>query len=168
MKKGLNGNMNIEEKARALAEPLLADAGFALWDVIFEKEGAMSYLRILFDRQVGGDTSAGESCGITDEDVALITTPLNQLMDKQDFIEHIDILEAGSPGLTRRLRHPGHFTQSIGKPIRVMKRGDKGKTNVVYGELVSYDPEASQISLKTNTETVILGVKNCLKINLDF
>jgi len=162
--------MIIEEKARALVEPLLNNSGFTLWDVIFEKEGAMSYLRILFDRRSGGaDTPAGESGdSVTDDDVAQMTTPLNELLDKQDFIQHVDILEAGSPGLTRRLRHPEHFQESIGKQIRVMKRGDKGKTNVIYGLLEAYEAESNQISLKTDTETVILGVKNCLKINLDF
>ncbi|MCL2637164.1 MAG: ribosome assembly cofactor RimP [Oscillospiraceae bacterium] len=149
--------MTIEEKARALAEPLLTEAGFTLWDVIFEKEGAMSYLRILFEKD-----------DLNDEDVAKMTTPLNALMDTQDFIEHVDILEAGSPGLTRRLRHAEHFEQSLNKPIRVMKRGDKGKTNVIYGLLTAYEAEANQITLKTDTENVVLGVKNCLRINLDF
>jgi ribosome maturation factor RimP len=149
--------MSIEEKARILAEPLITEAGFVLWDVIFEKEGAMSYLRILFDKDGG----------LNDEDCALITPPINQLMDKQEFIQHVDILEIGSPGLTRRLRRPEHFEQSIGKPVRVMKRGDKGKTNVLYGELTNFD-ETGQITLKTDTETVTLGIKNCLKINLNF
>ncbi|MDR2531766.1 MAG: ribosome assembly cofactor RimP [Oscillospiraceae bacterium] len=153
--------MIIEEKARALAEPLLTEAGFVLWDVIFEKEGAMSYLRILFDKDGGGD-------GINDEECALMTAPLNALMDKQEFIQHVDILEVGSPGLTRRLRRPEHFGQSIGKALRVMKRADKGKTGVIYGTLEAYEPETNQISLKTDTELVIIGVKNCLKINLDF
>jgi ribosome maturation factor RimP len=149
--------MTIEEKARALAEPLLTEAGFTLWDVIFEKEGAMSYLRILFEKDE-----------MNDEDVAAITTPLNALMDKQEFISHVDILEAGSPGLTRRLRHPAHFCMSISKPVRVMKRGEKGKTNVLYGTLESCDPEANQITIKTDSELIPLSIKNCLKINLDF
>jgi ribosome maturation factor RimP len=158
--------MIIEEKARALAEPLLREAGFTLWDVIFEKEGAMNYLRILFDRRAAGADS--DSNSITDEDVAAITTPLNQLMDAQDFISHVDILEAGSPGLSRRLRHPAHFEQSLGKPVRVMKRGDKGKTNVIYGELTAYDNENNQITIKTDSEVIPLSIKNCLKINIDF
>jgi len=155
--------MNIEKKAYALCEPLLKDVGLVLWDVIFEKEGAMSYLRILFEKD-----SDGES--LNDEDVAQITTPLNQLMDKQDFIAHVDILEVGSPGLTRRLRKPEHFEQSIGKPVRVMKRGEKGKTNAFYGTLASFDSEKNEISLKIkdSSETITLNVKNCLKINIDF
>ena len=150
--------MNIEEKARALAEPLLTEAGFELWDVIFEKEGAMSYLRILFDK----------ADGINDEEVAQITAPLNKLIDAQDFIQHIDILEIGSPGLTRRLRRPEHFTHSIGKPVRVMKRGEKGKTNVLYGTLEAFEPDTGQLTLTGDNEKTILGIKNCLRINLDF
>jgi len=150
--------MNIEERASALAEPLILGAGFTLWDVTFEKEGAMNYLRILFDKDGG----------VTDEDCALLTPPLNKIMDAQDFISHVDVLEVGSPGLTRRLRKPGHFGQSIGKPLRVMKRGEKGKTDALYGILEAYDREAGQISLKTDKEVIILGIKNCLRINIDF
>jgi len=149
--------MTIEEKARVLAEPLLAEAGFNLWDVIFEKEGAMSYLRILFDKDDG----------LTDEDCALMTPPLNAVMDKQEFIQHVDILEIGSPGLTRRLRRPEHFEYSMGKPVRVMKRGEKGKTAVIYGTLTEFDREKAQIILKTDSENIPLGIKNCLRINLD-
>ena len=137
--------------------PLLTDSGFTLWDVVFEKEGAMNYLRILFDKDGG----------LNDEDCALITAPINELMDKQDFIRHVDILEVGSPGLTRRLRHPEHFEQSLEKPVRALKRGDKGKTNTICGILSHYDRTKNEISLKTDTEDIILGVKNCLRINLD-
>jgi len=152
----------IEEKARALAEPLITEAGFKLWDVIFEKEGAMNYLRILFDSKEG----------VNDEDCALMTAPLNATLDAQDFIKHVDILEVGSPGLTRRLRNPEHFMQSIGKPIRVMKRGEKGKTTVIYGILEAYDgacdsENGDNIKIKTDSETIILNPKNCLRINID-
>ncbi|MCL1822948.1 MAG: ribosome assembly cofactor RimP [Oscillospiraceae bacterium] len=150
-------NQSIEERARALAEPLLAESGFTLWDVIFEKEGAMNYLRILFDKEDG----------VNDEECALMTAPLNEIMDKQDFIKHVDILEAGSPGLTRRLRRAEHFEQSINKPLRVLKRGEKGKSNAFYGILTAYDHEKNEISLKTESETVILNIKNCQRINLN-
>ncbi|MCL2076917.1 MAG: ribosome assembly cofactor RimP [Oscillospiraceae bacterium] len=153
-------NQNIETKARALSEPLISQAGFTLWDVIFEKEGAMNYLRILFHKD-------SENESVTDEDCALMTTPLNELMDKQDFIKHVDILEIGSPGLTRKLRRPEHFTQNLGKPVRVVKRGEKGKTNAFCGTLCDYEPKTNEFSLQTATEKVVLNVKNCLRINLD-
>jgi len=146
----------IEEKARALAEPLITEAGFRLWDVVFEKEGAMNYLRILFDKDGG----------IDDEECALMTAPLNALMDRQDFISHVDILEVGSPGVTRRLRRPEHFEQSVGKPIRIMRRGEKGKTTAIYGILNSYDGE--RLEVKTDAETIVLNPKNCIRINIDF
>ncbi|MCL2020217.1 MAG: ribosome assembly cofactor RimP [Oscillospiraceae bacterium] len=151
-------NKNIEEKVRVLVEPLLREAGFELWDVLFEKEGAMNYLRILFDKD----------SGINDEECVLMTAPINELMDEQDFIKHVDILDVGSPGLMRRLRRPEHFEQSVGKPIRLMKRGDGGKINVIYGRLTSYNRETGQITLKTDSETITSSIKNCIKINLDF
>jgi len=153
----MDKNQSIEEKARALSEPLLNEAGFDLWDVIFEKEGAMSYLRILFDKDGG----------IDDGDCERMTAPLNALMDKQDFVKHVDILEIGSPGLTRRLRRHEHFEKSTGKPVRVMKRGDKGKAEVIYGTLCAYHREGNEFSLDTGGDILRLQVKNCLKINID-
>ncbi|MCL2108104.1 MAG: hypothetical protein FWH20_01990 [Oscillospiraceae bacterium] len=195
--------MNIEEKARALVEPIVVQGGFELWDVVFEKEGAMNYLRVLFDNstaknsadtaansadtaefaadtaansadtaEFAADTTANpadtaELRGITDEDCARMTAPINALLDKQDFIKHVDILEIGSPGLTRRLRHAVHFAASLGKPLRVTKRGDKGKTVVIYGVLVSYDGDSGAFELQGDKGILQLSLKNCIRVNLD-
>lgn len=156
-KKKENGG-RIEERAYALAAPILEEKGYKLWDVCFEKEGAMWYLRILFDKEGGIDSDECEE----------VSEPLNKLIDKQDFIGKIDILEIGSPGLTKRLRRPEHFKSCIGEKIRVTVRDEKGKEVSIFGTLLGYDDENNSFTLeKDSGETENFAVSDCVKINSD-
>ena len=156
-KKKENGG-RIEERAYALAAPILEEKGYKLWDVCFEKEGAMWYLRILFDKEGGIDSDECEE----------VSEPLNKLIDKQDFIGKIDILEIGSPGLTKRLRRPEHFRACIGEKIRVTVRNEKGKEVSIFGTLLGYDDENKSFTLeKDGRETENFAVSDCVKINSD-
>lgn len=156
-KKKDNGG-RIEERAYALVAPILEEKGYRLWDVCFEKEGAMWYLRILFDKDGGIDSDECEE----------VSEPLNKLIDKQDYIGKIDILEIGSPGLTKKLRRPEHFRACVGERIRVTIRDEKGKEVSVFGDLSAYNEENGSFSLlKENGETEEFSVSDCVKINSD-
>lgn len=156
-KKNGNGG-RIEERAYALVAPILEEKGYRLWDVCFEKEGAMWYLRILFDKDGGIDSDECEE----------VSEPLNKLIDKQDFIGKIDILEIGSPGLTKRLRRPEHFRACTGERIRVTVRDEKGKEVSVFGTLSDYDDKTNSFMLtKDGGEKENFAVSDCVKINSD-
>ena len=142
----------IEEQARAAALPLLEQSGCQLWDVCFEKEGAMWYLRVLFDREDGVDSDSCEE----------ISRPINELFDKQPFIRQVDILEIGTPGLSRRLRKPEHFREWLGEQVRAQVKTEKGETYIT-GTLDSYDEEKNEITV--GGETVML--KKCIKVNAE-
>ena len=144
----------IEEQATELVRPIVEEAGYKLWDVCFEKEGAMWYLRILFDRDGGVDSDECEK----------LTEPINKLVDGQEFIKYVDILEVGSPGLTKKLRKPEHFESSVGTKIRVTVRNEKGKEEAVYGILEEYDRDKDRITLDGG-RTFIAG--KCVKVNAD-
>jgi ribosome maturation factor RimP len=151
----------IEERARELAEPFLEQNGCALWDVLFEKEGAMNYLRILFD-------NADPEFGALDMDKCERLTPhLNSLMDKQDFISQVDIVEIGSPGITRRLRRREHFDFCMNKNIRVMKRSDNGKTEIITGILRGFDAENKSIKIDVDKNICDEPLKKCIRITLE-
>lgn len=148
----------IEERAYALVAPILEEKGYRLWDVCFEKEGAMWYLRILFDKDGGIDSDECEE----------VSEPLNKLIDKQDYIGKIDILEIGSPGLTKKLRRPEHFHACVGERIRVTVRDEKGKEVSVYGDLSAYNEENNSFTLvNENDEIVEFLVSDCVKVNSD-
>ncbi|MCL2071106.1 MAG: ribosome assembly cofactor RimP [Oscillospiraceae bacterium] len=147
--------MRIEDQARSIAEPFLKENGCRLWDVVFEKEGAMHYLRILFDDNDGP---------LDLEKCEKLTPSLNKLMDAQEFIKQVDILEIGSPGITRRLRNKEHFELCIGKNIRVMKRTDNGKTEMKTGILTDYEPENKSIILNGEEQMLL---NKCIRITLE-
>ena len=142
----------IEEQATAAALPLLEQAGCELWDVCFEKEGAMWYLRVLFDREEGVDSDSCEE----------ISRPINELFDKQPFIEQVDILEIGTPGLSRRLRKAQHFRAWLGQPVRAQVNTEKGESYIT-GILDNYNEEKNEITV--SGETVML--KKCIKVNAE-
>ncbi|MCL2633831.1 MAG: ribosome assembly cofactor RimP [Oscillospiraceae bacterium] len=144
----------IEDRARLIAEPFLEQHNCILWDVIFEKEGAMHYLKILFEPKDG----------VLDMDTCeKLTPPLNKLMDAEEFIKQVDILEIGSPGLSRRLRKAEHFEKCKGKTVKIMKRLDNGKTETLTGNLTGYSTEEKTVTI--NKETILL--KKCLRITLE-
>ena len=144
----------IEDRARQVAEPFLTENDCILWDVIFEKEGAMHYLKILFDDVNGA---------LDDDKCVKLTPPLNKLLDAENFIEQVDIVELGSPGLTRRLRHKEHFEQCTGKNIRVMRRLDNGKTEIISGNLSGFNAENKAITVDGNE----INLKKCIRITLE-
>lgn len=152
MAKEKNGK-RIEELTKQLCQPIIEKNGFKLWDVCFEKEGAMWYLRVLFDKDGGIDS----------DDCEAVTEPINKLIDKQDFIDNIDILEIGSPGLTKRLRSSEHFAACMNTPIRAVIRGEKGKEINVYGTLVDFADDV--ITIDDNGTKTTLNFADCIKVN---
>ncbi len=150
----------IEDQALALVENVITGAGYELWDVIYEKEGAMWYLKILFDKP--HDLSDAEG-GISSVECEEITEPINKLIDKANFIDKIDILEVGSPGLTRRLRKNEHFKTALNSPVVAAIRDEKGKTVYMRGKLTDFNEETGEIFIDNQP----LIIKKCIKINLD-
>lgn len=144
----------IEAAARELVTPIIEQAGYTLWDVCFEKEGAWWYLRVLFDKEGGIDSDECEA----------ITAPINALFDKQSFIEQVDVLEIGSPGLSKKLRLPEHFLSSIGTKIRALVKDENGRERSLHGVLESYDEEKNTITLDSGE---VLAVSRCIKIHSD-
>ena len=140
----------IEQEATALALPLLKEAGCDLWDVCFEKEGAMWSLRVLFDREGGVDSDKCEE----------ISKPINLLFDKQKFIEQVDILEIGTPGLYKRLRKPQHFKSEAGERVRAQVKTEKGEIFII-GILQDYDEENGEITVDGQK----IKLSKCIKVN---
>ena len=147
----------IEEQARKIAEPIIADAGYTLWAGCHEKEGAMWYLRVLFDTEGGIDSDACEK----------ITKPINEAFDKESFIKLVDILEVGSPGLCKKLRTTAHFEACLGQKIRATVRDEKGKELSISGTLVEYNAADGAFIIENDGEKQQLVFSECVKVNSD-
>ena len=156
-------NLGSTEKAAwSAAEDVVRRAGFRIWDVIFEKEGAMYYLRVLFYGESDTDIDTCEA----------VTREINPLFDKEKWIEHVDILEVGSRGLSARLRHNFHFKEAAESraPVKYSVRDASG------GKLTAYTRVAEDFDEETGTLTVNRGetapeklsVSSLVKINLNY
>lgn len=100
---------SVEAAAEKIVRPIVESHGFSLWDVVFIKEGAAWYLRILIDKPNG----------VSIDDCTSIDGIINAEIDKSDFIDKIDYLEIGSAGLERAVRRVEQLAASVGKRIKL-------------------------------------------------
>jgi len=116
-----------EQKVYDLIKPITDELGYYLWDVCYEKEGAMWYLRVFIDQDEG----------ISIADCERATEPINQILDETDPISASYVLEVGSAGLERELVKEEHFEVCEGDTVRVRLirelDGEKEITAVLAG-----------------------------------
>ena len=158
--------MNTVERARALAEPIGRRLGLFLWDVRFEKEGALWYLRIFIDRDGGVDMNICEE----------FSHAYNEVLDREDFIPQNYIFEAGSPGLGRKLTRPEHFEVCTGDEIRLKLykvrefAKERGKERV--GLLIEHTETGFTIAYEIDEDgkpldTESFDYRECASVNLN-
>ncbi|HBI85827.1 MAG TPA: ribosome maturation factor [Ruminococcus sp.] len=137
---------NIYEIVRPIAE----ENGLIVWDVRFEKEGAMWYLRVLLDH-------AERAVNIADCEA--VTRPLNKILDDTDPIPQTYTLEVGSAGLERELIRETHFDACEGSKVRVrLIRPLEDGTKELTGTLISCDRENVTVDDGTQRTLPLAGV----------
>ena len=110
-----------EQKVYDLIKPITDELGYFLWDVCYEKEGALWYLRIFIDQDEG----------ISIEDCERATAPINKILDEADPISQSYMLEVGSAGLERDLLKEEHFEVCKGDTVRIrFIRGEGGEKEI--------------------------------------
>lgn len=155
----------IEEKVSDMAQKIVDEKGFSLWDVEYVREGKENYLRVFVDKEGG----------ININEVVEVNKALDPLLDEEDFIDDEYILEVSSPGLTRPLKKPYDYVRCVGmavtfktyKPITVGKQSVKD----FEGILKSYDEaeDVAVISFDDNEENDLkISRKDISKMNLAF
>ena len=128
---------NIAEKLEKLADPIVQQLGYRVWDSEFVKEGTEYYLRLYID----SDT------GISSDDCEKVSRAMDVPLEEADLIDHAYIFEVCSPGIERRLRKPWQFEQYAGEKIclHLYKAEDGSKEYI--GILEEYSPAGCRISL---------------------
>ena len=124
-----------EEKAEEFAEPLAAEMGFELVDVEFVKEGREDYLRIYIDKPGG----------INITDCETFSRAMNEILDREEFIDIPYIFEVSSPGLTRPLKKEKDFVRSMGKLVELRTYRPIEKQKEFCGILNAYDDNSVTI-----------------------
>jgi len=116
-----------EQKVYDLIRPITDELGYYLWDVCYEKEGALWYLRVFIDQDEG----------ISINDCERATAPISKLLDEKDPVDQSYILEVGSAGLERDLVKEEHFEVCQGDKVRIRfireTNGEKEITAVLAG-----------------------------------
>lgn len=148
---------SIEAAAEKAVREIVESHGYSLWDVVFIKEGACWYLRILIDKPEG----------ISIDDCTSIDGLINAEIDKQDFIDKVDFLEVGSAGLERAVRRVEQLPPSIGKKIvlRTYKLVEGLPEKKVSCVLEGFDGEKITVSGDFGKAQVALS--DISKINYD-
>ncbi len=114
---------NIAENAKRLVERQIQEAGFALWDVRYEKEAGVWNLVFELEK-----LAEGEDMGMTMADCERANNIIEPIIDKADPIEGAYTLEVSSAGLTRRLRTECHFETALKKNWDVRLKLYKAET----------------------------------------
>lgn len=120
----------VVKRVAELAEPICQNAGVALWDVEFEKEGGQYMLTVTIDREEGVDIDHCET----------VSRALDPMLDAKEF----DSLPAytlcvSSAGLERRLKKPAHFERFLGSTVEVKFYKPVDGMKIVEGELIAYE-----------------------------
>ena len=92
-----------------LAKPIADELGLTIWDVRFEKEGAMWVLLVIIDKEGG----------VSINDCEAMSRPLDKKLDETDPIEQSYCLEVSSAGIERELTKDWHFDACKGQQIVV-------------------------------------------------
>jgi len=105
-------DFDIENRVRALVEPVVEALGFELVEVEYVQAHGGWVLRLFIDKPGG----------ITIDEITRLSREAGPLLDIEDFMPKRYSLEVSSPGLDRPLVKPEHFLAAIGKPARIKTR----------------------------------------------
>ena len=89
--------------------PILERNNFELVDVEYVKEGSTWYLRAYIDKEGG----------ITVDDCEIVAREMNEILDREDYIEDSYVFEVSSPGLGRPLKKEKDYIRNMGKEIEI-------------------------------------------------
>lgn len=135
--------------ASELAAPIAEKLGLKIWDITFDKEGSLYYLRVIIERPGGS---------IDIDDCEAMSRPLSDALDERDPIDMQYTLEVGSPGLGRRLRTQEHFEEYMECPVRIrMIRADDEGQKEFIAVLMKYDNGIIEVETEQGPKTIDLN-----------
>lgn len=152
-KKGGNTVNKVYEIARPIADSL----GLTIWDIVFEKEGALRYLRVFIEKPDGF---------IDMDDCEAMSRPLSKALDEYDPIDEQYVLEVGSPGLGRELKKEEHFLEFLECPLRIRYIREKDGVKEFIAVLTAYNKENGSITVETESGTAEILISDTAFIKL--
>ena len=134
--------MSKRETSEELITPILDRMNFELVDVEYVKEGGTWYLRAYIDKEGG----------ITVNDCEAVAREMNEILDREDFVEDSYVFEVSSPGLGRPLKKEKDYIRSMGKEVEIRTYRAINREKEFYGILSAYDENTVTIKTEDGTE----------------
>ena len=125
-----------ETRTEELLTPILERLDFELVDVGYVKEGGTWDLRAYIDKEGG----------ITINDCEMVAREMNEILDREDFVEDSYVFEVSSPGLGRPLKKEKDYIRSMGKKVELRTYRAIDREKEFYGILAEYD--ASTVTIE--------------------
>lgn len=150
---------DIEKRTEELITPILERLGFSLYDTEYVKEGADFYLRAYIDKEGG----------ITVNDCEEVSREMNEILDRENYVEGSYIFEVSSPGLGRKLTKDKHLAKSIGQEVELKLFQAVNKEKEFCGILERFDQDTVTIRLEDEQKLTLerQGIA-MIRLALDF
>ena len=147
-----------EQQTETLLEPIVTELGFELVDVEYVKEGGTWYLRAYIDKEGG----------ITVNDCEAVAREMNEILDREDFVEDSYVFEVSSPGLGRPLKKEKDYKRSMGKELEIRTYRAINREKEFYGILKSYDENSVTIENEDGEQTFQKSDIALIRLAFDF
>ena len=108
----------------------------------YVKEGGTWYLRAYIDKEGG----------ITVNDCEAVAREMNEILDREDFVEDSYVFEVSSPGLGRPLKKEKDYIRSMGREVEIRTYRAINREKEFYGILSAYDENTVTIKTEDRTE----------------
>ena len=125
----------------------------------YVKEGGTWYLRAYIDKEGG----------ITVNDCEAVAREMNEILDREDFVEDSYVFEVSSPGLGRPLKKEKDYIRSMGREVEIRTYRAINREKEFYGILSAYDENTVTIKTEDGTEmTFEKGDIALIRLAFDF
>ena len=148
-----------EAKTEKLIAPIIAANHVELFDVDYVKEGQDWYLRVYIDKEGG----------ITVDDCEIVAREMNEILDREDYIEDSYVFEVSSPGLGRPLKKEKDYIRSMGKELEIRTYRSMNGSKEFYGVLTGYDDDT--VTIQTEEDKKLTFAKTdiaLIRLAFDF
>ena len=88
------------------------------------------------------------------DDCEAVSREMNELLDKEDYVEGSYIFEVSSPGLGRTLKKDKHLQMSLGEEVELKTFQPIEKQKEFEGVLQSFDSETVTIAEEDGKERI--------------
>lgn len=121
-----------------------------------QKNGKDYFLRVYIDKDTGIDL----------DDCEKVSNEINDILDKENYIDKQYFLEVSSPGIERILRKEKHLEENLGKEVEIKLFRAIDNEKQLSGVLTKFDKE--KIYIEINSEEKQIDRKQVAQMKLKY